>query len=305
MNDASSAPIGASARNDRARAFAWLAVAYAAALAAGVAAAWMLPGRNPILVAAVADVVATVVVFGFSLALGNSSVYDPYWSVAPIPIVAYWALVPGASAASALRQALVLLLVTAWGVRLTVNCLVRWHGLGEEDFRYREIRAKTGRLYWPASFFSIHVMPTAWVFLGLLPTYPALALPGRPAGPLDLVAASVTALAIVIEAVSDLQLRRFMSTRRDPEAVLDVGLWSVSRHPNYFGEVLFWWGLWLFGMAANPSWAWTAVGPISITLLFALVSVPWMDRRMLARHPSWAGHMRSTSAIVPWPRRRG
>src|SRR5512139_1880075 len=111
----------------RARSFAWLAAAYATALAAAVATAMALPGRDPILVALAADVVATVVVFGFSLALGNSSMYDPYWSVAPIFIVAYWALAPGASAASAVRQALVLLLVTAWGVRLTVNCLVRWH----------------------------------------------------------------------------------------------------------------------------------------------------------------------------------
>jgi steroid 5-alpha reductase family enzyme len=279
-------------------------VAYLAAFAAAVVAATMLPGRSPLLVAGVADVVATVVVFGFSLFLGNSSAYDPYWSVAPVPIVVYWSLVPGAAAASGARQALVVLLVTAWGLRLTANWVARWHGLSDEDFRYREIRAKTGALYWPASLFSIHLMPTAWVFLGLLPTYPALALPGRPLGVLDLLATLVTAAAIAVEALSDLQLRRFMTSRRDPEAVLDQGLWSLSRHPNYFGEVLFWWGLWLFGLAASPSWAWTAVGPLSITLLFALVSVPWMDRRMLSRHPSWAGHMRATSAIIPWPRRR-
>jgi steroid 5-alpha reductase family enzyme len=304
MNDAARAPVGAPARGDRARGLAWIAVAYVAAFAAALAAATMLPGRSPLVVAGVADVVATVVVFGFSVYLGNSSAYDPYWSVAPVPIVVYWSLVPGAAAASGARQALVVLLVTAWGLRLTANWVARWHGLSDEDFRYREIRAKTGALYWPASFFSIHLMPTAWVFLGLLPTYPALALPGRPLGVLDLLAALVTAAAIAVEALSDLQLRRFMTSRRDPEAVLDQGLWSLSRHPNYFGEVLFWWGLWLFGLAANPSWAWTAVGPLSITLLFALVSVPWMDRRMLSRHPSWAGHMRATSAIVPWPRRR-
>jgi steroid 5-alpha reductase family enzyme len=304
MSDLSRAPAGAPARDQRARGLAWIAVAYLAAAVAALVAAAMLPGRSPLLVAGVADVVATVVVFAFSLWLGNSSAYDPYWSVAPIPIVVYWSLVPGAATASGARQALVVALVTAWGIRLTANWVARWHGLSDEDFRYREIRAKTGKLYWPASFFSIHLMPTAWVFLGLLPTYPALALPGRPLGVLDLLATLVTASAIAVEAVSDLQLRRFMSSRRDPEAVLDQGLWSLSRHPNYFGEVLFWWGLWLFGLAASPSWAWTAVGPISITLLFALVSVPWMDRRMLSRHPSWAGHMGATSAIVPWPRRR-
>ena len=114
----------------------------------------------------------------------------------------------------------------------------------------------------------------------------------------------MTAGAIAIEALSDLQLRRFLRTRRDPSAVLDKGLWQFSRHPNYFGEVVFWWGLWLFGLAADPGWAWTVVGPVSITLLFLLVSVPWMDRRMLSRHPAWAARMKATSALVPWPRRR-
>jgi steroid 5-alpha reductase family enzyme len=277
-------------------------LAYTAALALALVAGWALLGRHPILVAAVADAVGTLVVFGFSVRHGNSSVYDPYWSVAPIPIAAYWAsLSPGGPG---LRASLVLLLVTAWGLRLTANWVARWHGLGDEDFRYVEIRARTGRLYWPASLVSIHLMPTAWVFLGLLPTWPVLSSAGRAPGLLDAAAALVTGGAIAVEAVADLQLRRFVRTRREPGAVLDAGLWRWSRHPNYFGEVAFWWGLWLFGLAADPAWAWTVVGPASITLLFACVSVPWMDRRMLSRHPEWAEQMKATSALVPWPPRR-
>jgi len=277
---------------------------YVLALVAALATGLALSGREPIVVALAADVVATAVVFAFSLVLDNSSMYDPYWSVAPIPIVLYWALAPGGAAALPLRQLLVILLVAAWGVRLTANWAARWHGLADEDFRYVEIRGKTGRFYWPASFFSIHLFPTAWVFLGLLSAWAALNGPARPLGWLDAAGVLITGGAIVIEGAADLQLRRFMRTRRDKEAVLDTGLWAWSRHPNYFGEVMFWWGLWLLGCAARPAWAWTAVGPLSITLLFAFVSIPWMDRRMLARHPAWAGHMRSTSAFFPLPRRR-
>jgi steroid 5-alpha reductase family enzyme len=294
-----SAPLPSTARRDALQA---VVVAYTAGLLAAVVAGWAIRDRHPILVAAVADVVGTLVVFAFSVRHGNSSLYDPYWSVAPIPIAAWWAA--GAPGGPGLRASLVLLLVTAWGVRLTANWVARWHGLADEDFRYVEIRARTGRLYWPASLVSIHLMPTAWVFLGLLPTWPALSGAGRPPGVLDAVAALVTAGAIAVETVADLQLRRFVRTRREPGAVLDTGLWRWSRHPNYFGEVAFWWGLWIFGVSADPSWAWTAVGPAAITLLFVLVSVPWMDRRMLARHPEWAGHVRSTSALVPWPPRR-
>ncbi|HET6921738.1 MAG TPA: DUF1295 domain-containing protein, partial [Anaeromyxobacteraceae bacterium] len=206
-----------------------------------------------------------------------------------------------ADGALGLRDALVLLAVGAWGARLTWNCLARWRTLAHEDFRYAEIRARTGRLYWPASLFTIHLLPTAWVFLGLLPLSPP-AGPARP-GWLDLAAASLALGAVAVEAAADRQLRRFLAARADPSAVLDTGLWSLCRHPNYLGEVLFWWGLFLFGPAAGPGRAWTAVGAFSITALFVVVSVPWMDRRMLARHPAWAERMRRAPALFPWPRR--
>ncbi len=283
------------------RVLAWVGAAYAVALAVAVAVGLLLRGHHPILVAAVADLAATLAVFAFSVARDNSSLYDPYWSVAPLPVALYWSLADGRVAT---RDALVLLAVLAWGARLTWNCLARWRSLDREDFRYREIRGRTGRLYWPASLFAIHLLPTTWVFLGLLPLYPALAAPVRPLGWLDLLGAAVALGGTAVEAVADRQLHRFLARRDDPAAVLDRGLWALSRHPNYLGEVLFWWGLFLLGLAADPARAWTAVGAAAITALFVLVSVPWMDRRMLAHHPAWADRMRRLPGLLPWPRRR-
>jgi steroid 5-alpha reductase family enzyme len=271
---------------DRRRQLGAVALAYLGALAAAVAVARLLAGHHPLLVAAVADVVATLVVFAASVRHDNASLYDPYWSVAPVPIAAFWlaGATPGASAA---RGGLAAGLLLAWAVRLTANCLVRWRTLSHEDFRYVEIRRRSGRAYWPVALLTIHLFPTCWVFLGLLPLFPALALPSRPLGWLDAAAAAVTATAILVEGLADLQLRRFLAARSDRAAVLRRGLWALSRHPNYLGEVLFWWGLWLFGVAADPAWAWTAIGPAAITALFTFVSVPWMDRRMEAGHPGW------------------
>ena len=283
--------------DQRRRDLARVAMAYAVALVAALAVGWALRDRHPIFVAGAADLVATLVVFGFSVKYNNSSLYDPYWSVAPLPIALYWATVgtPG------LQQILLLVLIALWGARLTANWMARWRGMGDEDFRYVEIRGRTGRLYWPASFVSIHLLPTMWVFLGLLPLYPALARPS-PVTAVQLVGLIVAAGAIAIEATADRQLCTFLRTRRDPEAILDKGLWALCRHPNYLGEVLFWWGLYLCGVAAAPTWAWAAVGPLSITLLFVFISVPWMDRRLLARHPAWARTMKSRPALLPWPR---
>jgi steroid 5-alpha reductase family enzyme len=271
-------------------------VAYAVALFAAAMAARLVGGRHPIVVAALADIVATIVVFAFSVALDNSSVYDPYWSVAPLPIAISWV-----SGGVGLRQVLVIALFASWGARLTANWALRWRGPADEDFRYVEIRGKTGRLYWPASFFSIHLFPTAWVFGGMLPAFPALTRTGFTI--VDIAAMLVTGTAIAVEAIADLQLRRHLRSPHRPEDILATGLWSVCRHPNYLGEVLFWWGIFLFGVAADPHWAWSAIGALAITLLFVLVSVPWMDRRMLSRHPAWAAHMKRTPALLPWRRR--
>lgn len=297
MNDLDLAAAGA--RVDRRRALLHVLVAYAAGLAAAMAAGALLRGRHPILVAAAADVAGTAAVFLFSVLHDNSSVYDPYWSVAPLPIGLYWAL----QGPLGPRAGLVLLLLFAWGARLTWNWAQRWGGMGDEDFRYVELRAKAGRAYWALSFAGIHLAPTAWVFLGMLPLWPALSS-AAPLGALDLAAALVAALAIGIETSADWELRAFRRRRRNSAEVLSTGVWAYSRHPNYFGEVLFWWGLYLFGVSAAPPWAWSAVGPLSITLLFVFVSTPWMDRRMLARHPAFAERLRTTSALVPWPRRR-
>lgn len=264
----------------------------------------MHPGHSvdPILRAAVADVAATAVVFLFSVLLDNSSVYDPYWSVAPPVIAAYW-IATATAGSVGVQKGVLLGLILGWAGRLTFNWARRWGGSDDEDFRYREIRAKTGRGYWPASFVAIHLMPTLWVFLGLLPVYPALSLPadlGHAGSLVALAGAIVTMAAIAIETVADQQLRQFLRSPHQPGEVLNRGLWARCRHPNYLGEILLWWGLFLFGVAAHPSWAWTIVGPLSITLLFVFISVPWMDRHMLARHSGWAEQMRRVPALIPW-----
>jgi steroid 5-alpha reductase family enzyme len=283
----------------RARGLGALFVAYSAALAVALGVGFALRARHPLLVTAAADAAATLVVFAFSVRHDNSSVYDPYWSVAPVPIALYWASLGEGGA----RRAAVLVLVCAWAARLTANQLARWGGLGDEDFRYAELRARSGRWYWPLSLIGVHLLPSAWVFLGLLPIFPVLAGPARPLGALDVAALAVAGGAVLLEAAADLQLRRFRRARRDPEAVLDSGLWALSRHPNYLGEILFWWGLWLAGVSAAPSWSWTAVGPLAITLLFVFVSIPWMDRRMASRHAAFAERLRAIPALLPFPRR--
>ncbi len=277
-----------------------IVLCYVMALAVAVLAGLVVRGAHPIYVAAVADLAATCAVFAFSFALRNSSFYDAYWSVAPIVIGLYWASLadPGAPE---LRQAVVLALVAAWGARLTFNWARGWTGLDHEDWRYARIREQTGAFYWPASFLGIHLFPTVQVFLGCLCLWPALSVGVRPLGWLDAVALLVTAAAIGLEALADHQLHRFRDDpARQPGDILDTGVWSLSRHPNYLGEMGFWWGLWLFGLAAAPGWWWTIVGPLAMTAMFRFASLPLIEQRMAERRPGWAEHA-ARVPILPRP----
>lgn len=177
-------------------------------------------------------------------------------------------------------------LVGAWAARLTWNCVRRWDGLEDEDWRYRDLRARHPRAYWPISLAGLHLMPTVAVYLGCLPLYPALAAGARPLGPLDGAALLVTGGAIWLEAQADQELWRYRRARRRREGRLQTGVWKLSRHPNYLGEMAFWWGLYGFGLAAAPGFWWTIAGPLSITGLFCFVSIPMMERHMRERRRS-------------------
>jgi len=303
-------------RKSLAIAFVLCAKAYLIALCIAILVGYATGERHPILIAFVADVAATLVIYAFARYFKNASFYDAYWSLAPIAIAVFFLLSAAACGTCYCRQMIVISLVAVWGLRLTYNWALGWRGLGHEDWRYAAMRAKHGRRFWLVELVGIEMMPTIVVFLGCLSLYPAIAFGedwcpdlrsmfgytyagANPWGILDCAAATITAAAILIETVSDEQLRRFAKTAQ-PGQIMDKGLWKYSRHPNYLGEVAFWWGLYLFALAARPSYWWMVVGPLVITALFLFVSIPMMDKRNLERRPGYAERMKKVSAIIPW-----
>jgi len=284
---------------DRPVALLLVALAYVLAAVAGILVAWA-SGAHPITAAFYGDIVATLVVFALSMAVGNSSLYDPYWSVAPPVIAAGWLTVVASGSPS--RQSLVLLLITLWAIRLTANWAVGWQGLSHEDWRYVQLRGETrGRMpWWLLSLTGIQLMPTLMVFAGMLSVWPAL-IGNRTLNVIDAIALVVTGGAIVVEALADVQLRRFTGDPANRGRVAEVGLWRWTRHPNYLGEITFWWGLWLFGIAAAPDWWWTVVGPVAMVALFVFVSVPLMERRSQQRRPDYAEYAQRVPALLPRP----
>ena len=247
-----------------------------------------------------ADIAATVAIFVFSRLYKNSSFYDAYWSIIPPLIALYWTMAATAQGIDMTRAWLVVILVWLWGVRLTANWATFWPGLEHEDWRYGPIKTNAGKWNALADFSAIHLFPTVIVFAACLPIYAAVAMDARPLNALDYLAAAVTLIAILIELASDIQLHRFL-THRKLDEIMKTGLWALSRHPNYFGEWLFWAGLALFGLAAVPSaWWWVLPGAIAMLVMFLVASIPMIDKRSVERRPEYQAHMARVSGFVPW-----
>ncbi len=274
-----------------------IAGVYAVALAAAALAVAALPAASLEWQLGAASLAGTVAVFACSVLLDNSSAFDPYWSVAPMATVPWLlARAPGVGARALLATAIVML----WGARLTWNWARQWRGMAHEDFRYVDLRAQTGRAYWVVSFLGIHFFPALLVWFGSLSLIPAITL-RAPLGWLDAVGAALALGATWLEALADSQLRAFRTSPHEPDAICDRGLWAWSRHPNYLGELLFWWGLWLLAFSADRGALWRVGGAVAITLLFNVVSIPLMEKRMEARRPAFAAHRRRVSRLLPWP----
>lgn len=247
----------------------------------------------------IADIVATGIVYLFSVLLNNSSVYDPYWSVAPPIIVLY--LIRQFPEGDKFRQIIILFLVSFWSIRLTVNWFRGWKGFKHQDWRYLNIAEKTKKFYWPVSFLGIHLMPTLFVFLGCLPLWYSLSS-NEAVNFYDGIAAVFTFVAILTEWLADEQLKRFKKTEQT-NTFIKSGLWSVSRHPNYLGEICFWIGLFLFVVSASKSnnltGYWTVVGLIAMIFLFKFISIPMMEKRNIHRKPGYQNYINQVPALFP------
>jgi steroid 5-alpha reductase family enzyme len=288
----------------KAASLARISVVYVVAFAVGFA--WLMWGPHTgrlWLDSLIADVLATLVVFAASRFYRNSSCYDAYWSVLPPLLTLYW-WIHSSPDTNQVRSALVTTLIFVWAIRLTGNWLYAFAGLKNEDWRYPLLRNRAGRAEFVVDLVAIHLVPTGQVFLGLLPVYVAVTSSARDFGWIDVVAFVVGIAAVTLELVADTQMHRF-TRQRQPGRVMASGLWSWSRHPNYFGEVSFWFALGLFGIAASPADAWwLLVGTVAMLAMFLGASIPMMEKRSVERRPDYQAVIDRVPRFVPRPPRR-
>lgn len=253
--------------------------------------------ENELVMIGIADLAATVFIFGLSMLFNNSSMYDPYWSIKPVVIAGYFAIRTGLENMS-LPQYLILAAVVIYAARLTLNFYRGWEGLRHEDWRYRNFREQYGSLYWVISFFGIHLFPTIMVYLGCLPMFGIFAWGQGWHGLLGLLGVVIMIGAVVLAFIADEQLRVFRNNSSNKGKLMNSGLWKTSRHPNYFGEILFWWGLYLVAVSFDVKYWWTGAGALVITLMFRFISIPLMEKHIRDRS-GFQDYFSTVPALIP------
>ena len=232
-----------------------------------------------------------------SLTFNNVTVVDTLWGLGFV-VVAWitFFLADGYP----VRQYLITILVTLWGLRLAGHLSWRNWGAGE-DPRYGAWRRAAGSRFWLVSLFKVFLLQAVflWVISLALQVGQLTPLPEHLTG-FDFLGLSVWLLGFLFESVSDYQLARFRADSRNKGRVMKQGLWAYSRHPNYFGESLVWWGIFLITISTPNSW-WSVISPIVITVvLLKMTGIPLMEKSIADKRPGYADYIRNTSAFVPW-----
>jgi len=243
------------------------------------------------------DVISTVLVWTVGLIIKNPSIYDPYWSVLPPVMLIYWFILGNVSIT--FLNGLILFSVLFWSIRLTYNFIINFDGFEYQDWRYKMLKAKNPRLWFITNFFGINLMPTLIVFIQLLTTLHIIDYSGK----INLVfflGFLICVGAAILQYFADKQMRNFRLLHSEQKACMRDGIWSYSRHPNYFGEVAFWWGLWVMYIGLTGTFDFYIISPFLMTLLFLFISIPMMEKKILSTRPEYKEIQESISIFVPF-----
>jgi len=246
--------------------------------------------------------VMMVAVWAISVARKDASVVDRVWGMAFV--VAAWTYAVTAGAWTP-RTWLILALVTIWGLRLSTY--ITWRNWGEgEDKRYQKMREKRPETFVVRSLVTIFLLQGVLAWIISLPLLAAAAYDAPDALVLlDYLGAAVWAVGLYFEAVGDWQLSRFLADPSNKGKVNDQGLWRYTRHPNYFGDTVVWWGFFLIALATG-AW-WTFLGSLAMTFFIVRVSgVALTDKNMgkgKSKREGYDEYVRRTNQFIPGPRK--
>jgi steroid 5-alpha reductase family enzyme len=253
---------------------------------------WIDSGYNLIAV-----IVLMASVWPFSVIKRDSGMVDTFWGLGFVLVA--WNTFAHCDG-YIWRNLLISILTTVWGFRLALHIYNRNLNKGE-DPRYKTFREKAGKSYWFTSLFKVFLLQGILLWVISLSLQAAQMEHAPEAWTIqDTLGMGVWIIGFCFESIGDHQLAKFKADPANKGKVMDRGLWAYTRHPNYFGESLIWWGIFLIAMS-NPANVWTIISPALITFLLLRVSgVTLTERTILDNRPNYRSYMERTSAFIPW-----
>jgi steroid 5-alpha reductase family enzyme len=252
---------------------------------------------NAMLIAAITIAVVMVTTWIISILIKNASIVDIVWGAGFA--VTSWVLALSIDGNSS-RQMLLAVMVGLWGMRLALYLAKRNLGHGE-DWRYKAMRKKKGKNFGLISLVTVFGLQGTLMWVVSLPVILGNADDSPGVGPVAVMGIMLWAVGLTFEAVGDFQLARFKKDPANATKVMDKGLWSLTRHPNYFGDALLWWGIGIVG-AETGSGVFGFIGPVVMTFFLLKISgVPMLERSLSRRREGYADYVARTSGFIPRP----
>ena len=247
----------------------------------------------------ICDVVATVIVWFFGVIVKTASVYDPYWPVQTLVI--YLALLFHFNNWNVFTI-IPLVAISLYSIRLTTNFIIGFHDLSYVDWRYKMLKEKSGILFQIVNLLGICMFPTLVVYSASIPLF--IYASNVNYGYIDFIGSAVILLGTLLELISDIQMKKFIKNRISRDEVINIGLWKYSRHPNYFGEIIIWFGVALILLTSNINYWYFVYGALVNLLMFIFISIPMEEKHMKEYKPTINEYIDSTSMLLLLPKKK-
>ncbi|MBQ8206229.1 MAG: DUF1295 domain-containing protein [Bacilli bacterium] len=243
----------------------------------------------------IANVVSTIVIYIIGCIYKTASIYDPYWSIQTVVIyiclMIYYKTIN-------VGNVIFLICILFWAIRLTYNFIHGFNDISYIDWRYKMLKEKTNKLYPIVNLLGIHLVPTLIVYFASIPSF-LYVINNNNFKLINVVGLLIMILATLLELISDYNMIQFKKVRKDKNEIINIGLWKYSRHPNYLGEILFWYGVSLTFILSNVSLWYVIIGAILNTLLFVFISIPMAENHLSSYKENYSDYKQKTRMLLP------
>lgn len=243
----------------------------------------------------IANVVSTIVIYIIGCIYKTASIYDPYWSIQTVVIyiclMIYYKTIN-------VGNVIFLICILFWAIRLTYNFIHGFNDISYIDWRYKMLKEKTNKLYPIVNLLGIHLVPTLIVYFASIPSF-LYVINNNDFEIVNVGGLLIMILATLLELISDYNMIQFKKVRKDKNEIINIGLWKYSRHPNYLGEILFWYGVALTFILSNISLWYVIIGAILNTLLFVFISIPMAENHLSSYKENYSDYKQKTRMLLP------